>query len=279
MLHNIPVHRLTHSSFFFAPVESSDDETFDGLHRHDFFELIWFTHAKPSDTVEIDFTPHKIGNNTVCLLAPGQVFTMARKGQKGYVMAFSKELFAEIIQHRPLYSIGIDPSRLNNSVIRSLQALLPLITEEYKGKRRLALLKAYLTAFVFHILESPLMKNDSRVNALIKLIDEYYLSEREAGFYAAELNISLKHLNVLTKKERNVTVKEMILQRVILEARREINYGKLSLKEIAFKLGFSDPAYFSRFFKKQTGVSAEQFKAEISTRQYAVNPFTNSCRS
>jgi AraC-like DNA-binding protein len=278
MSNNIPVHRLTHSSFFLAPIEDTDDETFDGLHRHDFFELIWFTHSKPSDTVEIDFTTHKTGNNTICLLVPGQVFTMTRKSQKGYVMAFAKDLFDEVIQNRPLYSIGIIPSKLNNSVIRSLQAILPLITEEYKGKRRMELLKAYLTAFLFHILESPLLKTDSRVNDLMKLIEENYLTERETTFYAAQLNVSIKHLNALTKKERDVTVKELILQRVILEARREINFGKLTLKEIAFKLGFNDPAYFSRFFKKQTGVSAEQFKADISTRQWAVYPFTNSCR-
>lgn len=276
---NIPVHRLSHSSFLFLPIEGTDDETFEGLHRHDFVELIWFTHAKSTDTLEIDFTTHKIGNNTLCILMPGQVFSMAKKNQKGFVMAFSKELFDEIILKRPLYAVGIYPSRLNNSVIRSLNAILPLIAEEYKGKRRMDLLKAHLTAFLFHILETPLLKNDSRVNDLLKLINDYYLLEREATFYAAKLNVSIKHLNALTKKERGLTVKELILGRVILEAKREINFGELTLKEIAFKLGFNDPAYFSRFFKKQAGVSAEQFKADISTRQYAVYPFTGSCRS
>jgi hypothetical protein len=53
------------------------------------------------------------------------------------------------------------------------------------------------------------------------------------------------------------------MERIILEAKREINFGKLTFKEIAFELGFADPAYFSRFFKVQTGMSAEQFKASL----------------
>ncbi|STD11909.1 helix-turn-helix domain-containing protein [Chryseobacterium carnipullorum] len=52
----------------------------------------------------------------------------------------------------------------------------------------------------------------------------------------------------------------MIAQRLILEAKRELSFGALTIKEIAFKLGFSDASYFSRFFKKQTGRNPEGFK-------------------
>ncbi|MBE7172378.1 MAG: hypothetical protein INR73_17455 [Williamsia sp.] len=47
---SIPVHRLTGSSFLVCPIEEADDETFDGLHRHDFYELIWFTGIERNET-------------------------------------------------------------------------------------------------------------------------------------------------------------------------------------------------------------------------------------
>ncbi len=52
----------------------------------------------------------------------------------------------------------------------------------------------------------------------------------------------------------------MISQRLVLEAKRELSFGALTVKEIAFKLGFNDASYFSRFFKKHTGQNPDYFK-------------------
>ncbi|MFP7654437.1 helix-turn-helix domain-containing protein [Chryseobacterium proteolyticum] len=52
----------------------------------------------------------------------------------------------------------------------------------------------------------------------------------------------------------------MIAQRLLLEAKRELSFGALTVKEVAFRLGFNDSSYFSRFFKKHSGYSPEQFK-------------------
>jgi AraC-like DNA-binding protein len=52
----------------------------------------------------------------------------------------------------------------------------------------------------------------------------------------------------------------MIAQRLLLEAKRELSFGALTIKEIAFKLGFNDASYFSRFFRKQAGQNPESFK-------------------
>jgi AraC-like DNA-binding protein len=59
---------------------------------------------------------------------------------------------------------------------------------------------------------------------------------------------------------RGTTVKKMISQRLILEAKRELSFGALTVKEIAFKLGFNDASYFSRFFKKHTNQNPDSFK-------------------
>jgi AraC-like DNA-binding protein len=257
---SIPLHHLTSSPFLVFTIESTNDETFDGLHRHDFFELIWFTKTDSNETVEIDFMSYQLNENDICLLSPGQVFRMRKTIQRGYVMAFANEVFYELLDSSSLYNTSQVHVRLDTDVLETIQCLLSLILKEYKHQKRMALLKPYLSAFLFHVVAGPSIQQkegDSRINELLQLIGQHYLQQREARFYADQLNVSLKHLNALVKKERGITVKEFILQRLILEAKREIHFGKLTFKEIAFKLGFNDPAYFSRFFKVQTGLSAE----------------------
>lgn len=266
MSDNIPVHHLAHSAFWTTAVEEAHDDTFDGLHRHDFVELIWFTRADPTEAVTIDFTSYSVHDNQVVLLVPGQVFHMSLTRQRGSVMAFSQEFFSEIIGDRPMYLVGPPPFSLRADALEPLAQLLPLIVREYQHQKRGPLLKAYLTAFLFQVLESapalPARGND-RLHALLRLLEQHYLQQREAAFYARALHVSTKHLNALVKKERGATVKELLQQRILLEAKREISFGRLTLKEIAYKLGFVDPAYFSRFFKAQTGLRAEQFRAML----------------
>lgn len=76
------------------------------------------------------------------------------------------------------------------------------------------------------------------------------------------LNIR-EFLNILCKRQFQVPAMFFIQKRVTLEAKRMILSTDMSLKEIAFELGFSDPAYFSNFFRAQTGSSPREFKTEL----------------
>ena len=91
------------------------------------------------------------------------------------------------------------------------------------------------------------------------LLDQQYEREHSAQYYSDELNISPKGLNKAVKKELGQTVSELIKEKLIIEAKRELYSKDLSVKEIAFKLGFEDPAYFSRFFKKETSHSPREY--------------------
>ncbi len=61
------------------------------------------------------------------------------------------------------------------------------------------------------------------------------------------------------KKNSGVLVSELIKEKLIIEAKRETYTTDLSIKEIAFQLGFDDSAYFSRFFKKETSYSSKEY--------------------
>ena len=105
----------------------------------------------------------------------------------------------------------------------------------------------------------PRKFNESLIK-LFQLIEAHYKKERNADFYSNRLSLTLKRVNEITKKQLGKTVTRLLHDRLLLEAKREINFGKRSHKEIAYLLGFDDPAYFSRFFKKRTGITPEQFK-------------------
>ncbi|WP_298545288.1 AraC family transcriptional regulator [uncultured Aquimarina sp.] len=91
------------------------------------------------------------------------------------------------------------------------------------------------------------------------LLDTAYERQHTVQFYADELNISPKGLNKAVKKELGRTVSELIKEKLIVEAKRELYTKELSIKEIGYKLGFEDPAYFSRFFRKETSHSPKEY--------------------
>ncbi|WP_143309113.1 helix-turn-helix domain-containing protein [Chitinophaga vietnamensis] len=95
---------------------------------------------------------------------------------------------------------------------------------------------------------------------LQSLIDTHFAQQRSVAFYARQLNVSPGYLGILCKKGLQVSPIQLIQQRIILEAKRLIRSSNKSIKEIAFELGFGDLAYFSRFFKSNTGFAPRHFK-------------------
>ncbi|UTW10088.1 helix-turn-helix domain-containing protein [Marinobacterium rhizophilum] len=80
--------------------------------------------------------------------------------------------------------------------------------------------------------------------------------------YAATLGTSAARLNRLCKQLLDKTAKAVPQERLLLEAKRRLIYTRSNLDEIAYDLGFQDPAYFSRFFKRNTGLTPGRFRSE-----------------
>ncbi|TDO97911.1 helix-turn-helix domain-containing protein [Marinomonas balearica] len=103
-------------------------------------------------------------------------------------------------------------------------------------------------------------QNHQLLQNLKELIEKNYLKHWTTSEYSKRLNTSEKTLNRLTKSTLNQSVKSLCHERVFLEAKRQLIYSRKTIEEIAYDLGFIDPGYFSRFFKRLSHYTPGQFR-------------------
>ncbi|MES1155145.1 MAG: helix-turn-helix domain-containing protein [Pseudorhodoplanes sp.] len=105
-----------------------------------------------------------------------------------------------------------------------------------------------------------LAPTDPTLEALRLLVEDHFRSERQIAFYAGRLNMTADRLNDLIKRATGVTAGHLIRQRVLTETKRELVFTNRAIHDIAYDLGFSDPSHFARFFRKQTGMTPQDFR-------------------
>jgi len=251
-------------------LEDINDSVFANYQRYDFFQLIWFTKVEGVPSYFVDFDEYTLEENRIVLVFPGQIDMLHTAGKKGYLFAIERHVFFDISKRlNSDYLNGFFPTLFlepDTETKRLLETIIDLLFREYGGENRLLLMTSYMEAFLFHVSalsdNTDLMNNENvhLAGELMQLIDHHFIHQRETDFYARELGVSNKKVNLISTKGTGKTVKQHIQERLVLEIKKEIRLGEKSFKEIAFELGFSEAAYFTRFFKQQTGLTPGQFK-------------------
>jgi AraC family transcriptional activator of pobA len=106
----------------------------------------------------------------------------------------------------------------------------------------------------------------ARLEALNDLIGQHFRQQVSAKAYAAMLDLSPTHLNRIVRETAGVTVHDLIMIRVLEEARRALVFTPASIQSIADQIGFSDANYFARCFRKNTGRTPKQYRQEERQR-------------
>lgn len=104
-------------------------------------------------------------------------------------------------------------------------------------------------------------RDAARMQELNDLIDTHLAEHRPLAFYAERLGVSPTHLNRLSRLHFGESVQALADRKLISAARRELVFSPFPAKAVAFSLGFSDPAYFNRFFRKKTGMTPGRYRA------------------
>jgi len=246
-------------------------------HRHSFYHLVYFTKGGGSHT--IDFNAFEIKKNQIYFMIPGQVHTWEFKGEMdGYVVNFSTAFFQSFLlrpEYVELFSFfnGItEDSVLNLSVEASkpvIAAFEDLIAQAKADNTfrwdmiRVLLLKIFILIDQKNTAESKSVVsnyNYALLKNFQKLIDKNFTKLKLPMEYAELLYITPNHLNALCKDHTGMAAGELIRNRIILEAKRLLINQDLSISEIAYELNFNDNSYFTKFFKKQVGVTPEEFR-------------------
>lgn len=99
-----------------------------------------------------------------------------------------------------------------------------------------------------------------RMHHLISLLSTHCREHRPVSFYAEKLGLSVPHLNRIARNEARASVQELAANQLIRFAKRELVFTSASISSIAYSMGFQDPAYFNRFFKRETGMTPGQYR-------------------
>ncbi len=232
-------------------------------HRHAYHELVWVREG--SGRHLIDGAPVEFGPHTLTVIAKGQVHQFERaEGVRGYVVRFDDEWLSGA--RRWLFSgQSCTPLTVPEEDAARFDSLLDLLRVEMARPpapesaelRRNLLSAALLWAQRWREAQ---LEGGGATSADVQLHREFvdtlerdFTSNHEARHYAAELGVTTGTLSRTLTRLTGRTTKQLILERVLLEAARLLRFSDLSVKEIADRLGFNDQFAFSRAFKRQRG--------------------------
>ncbi|HEV7846097.1 MAG TPA: AraC family transcriptional regulator [Thermoleophilaceae bacterium] len=238
-------------------------------HRHAYHELIWVREGHGRHL--IDGEPLEFGPRTLTLIAKGQVHQFERAERiSGVVARFDDEWLtgglAEEVGRRWLFtSQGCTSLSPPEDEAERFDALLGLLrveverpaTRESAELRRHLLSAALLWAQRWReaqLEEGGATRSDVQLHQqFLEALERDFATDHDAGHYAGVLAVTAGTLSRTLTKLTGRTTKQLILERVILEAVRLLRFSDLSIKEIAARLGFSDQFAFSKAFKRQRG--------------------------
>jgi AraC-like DNA-binding protein len=237
--------------------------------------LVFFT--KGLGIHEIDFDVFTIQSGSMFFLQPGQMHHWdLSEDAEGFVIFYSQEMYnlyfgQKTIADYPFYS-SVDNKPEMIFDVFELKAILPyfdsLIIETQsnqllKQDKIMNLLDTIHIEIARKYIETHLHEAHT-YNVKIKnfelLLENNFKTEKMPSFYASHLTITLKHLNRICKEMLQKTTTEVITDRIILEAKRMLMDKKFTINEIATALGFDDYSYFTRSFKKNTGMTPTNFR-------------------
>ena len=247
----------------------------------DSFNIIWIKQGLAQ--YQVDMNHFSLKDETIFFLNPGQIFSIeSEQIKQGYRISFDADFYCietkdsetacNGLLFNNIYELPyIVPSPEN---IGELEGFLDMMVKEFQqpGAAHKEMIQSYLKLFLIiatrtkkeHTKPSNYHEEDHEIlRRLSFLIEKHFRKIHSVKDYAQMLNLSAKSLTKKLHLLHQKAPSDLIKERLILEAKRELIYSEKSVKEIAFDLGFIDPSYFNRFFRKSTGTSPTAFKAHF----------------
>jgi len=108
-------------------------------------------------------------------------------------------------------------------------------------------------------------RNRQALTRFMRLVEQHYREHLSVDVFAHRIGLSSVHLNSLCRQLVGQTALQVIHQRLLLEAKRNLIYTTMTVNQVSDALGFNDPAYFSRFFRRLAGQSPKAFRQSVAS--------------
>jgi len=252
-------------------------------HIHTFYQIIWFMKGKGRHYV--DFNEYAIEENALFFISKGQIHHFDNNNYEGYIIHFNESFIADnenyiniFLRHNifdsfekePLFHIKQADSQELHNIVTQMQA--EMWTPNQFAHREY--LKVLLHLFLIIVQRFGIRKDcnglsmNNPAHTLFvkfrKLLEENYREIHTVSGYADLLNVSSKTLTNCTNEISHQTPLQIINERLTLESKRLLAYSDKNISEIGFELGFEDPSYFVKFFKRITKMLPGDFRKAIS---------------
>lgn len=230
----------------------------------------------------VDFNEYRCSGKNLLFMSPHQLLKWNSGGKPiTGALKFHGDFYCIEYHKKEVACNGI----LFNNIYESPFVLVPdTIFEEIKGIFKklaefnisdesydLSIAKSYLQLILalssrekqMQISKSVISLQKEQVSDFQTVLDANFIHSRSVSFYAAHYGLSVDAFSKKIKNYYNKSPSGLIQERLILEAKKQLHLTPKSVKEIAADLRFEDQFYFSRYFKKQVGVSPKVFREQV----------------
>lgn len=268
----------------FKLFEFDNNSYFDHIQRNNYFTLILITSGEGVATV--DLSDYAFKEDTLFAFYPYQPFMLrSKKPLIGISIQFHHDFFCIYRHHQEIAANGIlfnniyqQPFvNLNENCKGTILNLIQGIANELKDEafRKDEVLVSYLKVLLVmatrikleqqSLLDSKTIgaKQQFLIQNLKNAIENNFRIKHSASDYAEILNLTPASLSRITKNHFDKTLSDLITERIIIEAKRELYLSDKTIKEIAYELGYEDEYYFSRVFKSKTDISPLFYRNNI----------------
>jgi AraC family transcriptional activator of pobA len=244
------------------------------LHRHSFYFILIV--EKGSGEHSIDFIPYSIVDGSVFIVRPGQVHALTlAKDAEGFLVRLPGDFYTRLDNHTKQ---TVKKACRNNCYNPSIESLARITSFLTAARREIADQNFGYEQVIHHFLQLVFIEllrqnkdaitggtitySQERLEAFQDLIADHFTDQKQAGWYARQLNLSAYQLNAITKASLEITSSAVINEYIVLEAKRQLLATSDQVTQISWHLGYQDVSYFIRFFKKHTGYAPEAFRVK-----------------
>ncbi len=248
--------------------------------------LMVFICTEGEATINYNLEDYTITRGSLLVCSPHNILQISAQSRfKGHALIVSTNLISRIhLDIKRLLPMALRQKQRSGIVIgdtdiNAIKAYISLISTELKhaeGAFKRDIIGELVSAAVYKLADimehhlCTLPKEESRVNSraeeyfrqFLETLGENYKEQRSVAFYAKQLCITPKYLTTLIKRISGRSVSEWIDTFVIIEAKTMLRYSTLSVQEIAYHLNFTNQSFFGSYFKRITGLSPSQYKAQ-----------------